>query len=83
MSNSGSTPDSFSIEVEHNDRGWVVVHVVDGVRKPIEPAYPDRESAERAASAHDAASDRWTGAATVTSPDARPTDIAEDRLDAT
>ncbi len=55
--------DSVTIEVEHTDRGWVVVHVVDGERKPIEPAYPDRESAEAAAAVHTATVDRWDGAA--------------------
>jgi hypothetical protein len=63
---------SVTVEVERNERGWMVVHVVDGERKTIEPPYADRESAESAATAHDQASDRWTGAAEHVSPEERP-----------
>lgn len=66
-------PDSVVVEVEHNERGWMVVHVVDGERKLIEPPHPDRETAERNAAIHTAGSDRWAGAAEVVSPDERPT----------
>ena len=66
------TPDTLTVEIEQTDRGWMVVHVVDGDRKPIEPPHPDRESAEAAAAIHTAASDRWTGAAEVTPPEDRP-----------
>jgi len=68
---------SVTVEIEHNERGWMVVHVVDGERKPIQPPYADRESAEAAASAHDQASDRWTGAAEQVSPQDRPENQAE------
>jgi hypothetical protein len=50
----------------------MVVHVVDGERKPIEPPYTDREAAESAAKTQDEASDRWTGAAEQMSPQERP-----------
>lgn len=63
---------SVAIEVEQTDRGWMVVHVVDGERKPIEPPYADREAAEFAADTHGQASDRWTGAAEKVSPQDRP-----------
>ena len=66
------SPESFTVEVEKTDRGYMVVHVVDGERKAIEPPHPDRESAEAAAAIHTGASDRWTGAAEVVSPDERP-----------
>lgn len=78
MTTSEGAPDSVTVEIEHNDRGWMVVHIVDGERKPIEPPYPDRKSVEAAAAIHTAASDRWTGAAEVVSADDRPTDIAKD-----
>ncbi len=78
MASPEGSPDNVTIEVEHTDRGWMIVHVVDGERKPIEPPYPDRETAEANAAAHTAASDRWTGAAEVVSADNRPTDIAKD-----
>ncbi|HYO04896.1 MAG TPA: hypothetical protein VET27_24690 [Mycobacterium sp.] len=71
MTTSG-TPESFTVEVEQTDRGFMVVHVVDGERKQIEPPHPDRESAEAAAAIHTGASDRWTAAAEVVSPDERP-----------
>ena len=61
-----------TIEVEQNERGWMVVHVVDGERKAIEPPHADRETAEFAANTHRQASDRWTGAAEVVSPAERP-----------
>lgn len=80
MTTPEQTPESVTVEVERNDRGWMVVHVVDGDRKPIEPPYADRESAERAAAIHTAASDRWTGAAEVVSPDDRPTSIEDDHI---
>lgn len=78
MSTPEGNPQSVSIKVEETDRGWMVVHVVDGERKPIEPPYADRETAEANAAIHTAASDRWTGAAEVVSPEDRPTDIARD-----
>ncbi|MCV7261761.1 hypothetical protein H7J82_01835 [Mycolicibacterium poriferae] len=53
----------------------MVVHIVDGERKPIEPPHADRESAEKAAAVHAASSDRWTGAAEVVSADDRPTQL--------
>ncbi|MBJ7337791.1 hypothetical protein [Mycolicibacterium sp.] len=68
------TPETLTVEVEHTDRGWMVVHVVDGERKHIEPPHPDRESADAAAAIHTQASDRWTGAAEVVPPGDRPTD---------
>ncbi|TPG35930.1 hypothetical protein [Mycolicibacterium hodleri] len=70
------TPDTLTIEIEQTDRGWMVVHVVDGDRKSIEPPHPDRESAEAAAAVHTAASDRWTGAAEVKPPEDRPAGTA-------
>ncbi|MBN7334793.1 hypothetical protein [Mycobacteroides abscessus] len=74
MSSPQDRPDSVVVEVEHNERGWMVVHVVDGERKPIEPPYPDRAAAERNAAIHTAGSDRWTGAAEVVPAQDRPTD---------
>lgn len=61
-----------TVEVEQNDRGWMVVHVVDGDRVLIEPPHADQESAEFAAKTHREASDRWTGAAEHVSPEERP-----------
>lgn len=72
MTSSSQPSTSVTVEVEHNDRGWMVVHVVDGERKPIEPPCADRDAAEAAAQVHDKASDRWTGAAEQVSPDERP-----------
>lgn len=69
---SAQEPTSVVVEVEKTDRGWMVVHVVDGERKAIEPPYADRESADAAAQVQDAASDRWTGAAEQVSPEERP-----------
>ncbi len=69
---------SVDVEVEQTDRGWVIVHIVDGERKPIEPPHPDRESAEFAAKTHRDASDRWTGAAEQVSPQDRPENKATD-----
>lgn len=70
----------MTVEVEHVDRGWMVVHVVDGDRKLIEPPYPDRDSADRVAAIHSSASDRWTGAAVVVSANDRPTSIEDDHI---
>jgi len=56
----------------------MVMHLVDGERKPIEPPHPDRESAEFAAKTHRDASDRWTGAAEQVSPQDRPENKATD-----
>ena len=75
MTGAQDRPDNVTVEVEHNDRGWMVVHIVDGERKPIEPPHADRESAEKAAAVHAASSDRWTGAAEVVSADDRPTQL--------
>ncbi|MFE7201942.1 hypothetical protein ACFU8R_16890 [Pseudonocardia alni] len=47
------------------------MHVVNGERKPIKPAYTNREDAEFAAKTQDKASDRWTGAAEPASPQER------------
>lgn len=65
-------PETTTVEVEQTERGWMVVHVIDGERKPIEPPHSDRESAESVATTHRQASDRWTGAADVRSPSERP-----------
>lgn len=76
------TPESQAaptVEVEQNDRGWMVVHVVDGERRPIEPPHADQASAEFAAKTHREASDRWTGAAEVVSPQERPENQQTDR----
>lgn len=75
MTGSQDRPDNVTVEVEHTDRGWMVVHIVDGERKPIEPPYAERESAEKAAAVHAASSDRWTGAAEVVSAEDRPTEL--------
>ena len=72
MTSNEDRPDDVTVEVEHSDRGWLVVHVVDGERKAIEPPHPDRESAEAAAAIHAGPIDRWSGAAEVVAAGDRP-----------
>lgn len=57
------------MEVEENDRGFMVVVIVDGERRLIEPPHIDREAAELAAKSIDHASDRFTGAAEEVPPE--------------
>ncbi|MDZ4235572.1 MAG: hypothetical protein U1C73_17840, partial [Dietzia sp.] len=68
MTSKEERPDDVTIEVEHSERGWLVVHVIDGERKVIEPPHPDEESAKAVAAVHAGSVDRWTGAAEVVSP---------------
>jgi hypothetical protein len=72
MTSNEDRPDDVTVEVENSDRGWLVVHVVDGERKAIEPPHPDRESAEAAAAIHAGSIDRWSGAAEVVPAEDRP-----------
>ena len=75
MTSNEGRPDEVTVEVEHSDRGWLVVHVVDGERKVIEPPHPDKESAEAVAAVHVGSIDRFTDAAEVVSAEERPTAI--------
>lgn len=72
MTTSEERPDEVTVEVEQSERGWLVVHLVDGERKVIEPPHPDRESAEAVAAVHAGSVDRWSGAAEAVPADDRP-----------
>lgn len=68
---SDAEQDTATVEVERNDRGWMVVEVADGERTLIEPPHPDQDAAEVAATSHRVANDMWGGVAAAT-PDERP-----------
>jgi hypothetical protein len=62
-------PEAFAVEVQKQDRGWIVVLTADGERKEIEPPHPDREKADFAAKSISSAADRWTGSGSVEDPE--------------
>lgn len=62
-------PDEFSVEIDETDAGHQVVVVVDGSRRSIGDAHPDRERAEFHAEQVRAGAERWDDAADVSPAD--------------